>query len=92
MNETKWGSRAVAVATVALLTACGGGGSDAPVPVVVVNPLAGPLAADLTGSDALLKYQQSLQALPPTATETAEPFELIGLTLPTSETAEPLDV
>jgi hypothetical protein len=79
------------VAGAAVLAACGGG-SDAPAPVVVVNPLAGPLAADLAGGESLLKFQQSLQAQPAAASDSAEPFELIGLTLPTSETAEPLDV
>jgi len=77
-----WTATAAAVASALLLSACGGGSSDqASAPTE--DPTHVPASA-LASSSAFAHYVGTLAA-----SDTAQPLDLTGLALPTSETEAP---
>lgn len=85
-------SLAFAMAAVALMSGCfGGGDDDDPVPVPPpVTPPADPLASvpdsAKQSTDGLVAYLKTLAA---NTSETRDPIDVTGVTLPQSDTAEP---
>ena len=84
-----------AMAAVALMSGCfGGGGDDAPVPPapppVTPPPPADPLAAlpdsARQSTDGMVAYLKTLTA---STSDTHDPLDVNGLTLPQSDTADP---
>ena len=58
---------------------------------VLTNPLAGIPAGFVSNTFDLLRFQIALNVLAPSTSDTAEPFDVSGTTLPTSDSTEPFD-
>ena len=78
-------------ALAATLAACGGGGDDAPVPVVVMPDVLAVVPASATvSSDTLIAYAQSVIAQPTAKADAVEAIDLPDdLILPGSDLTEP---
>lgn len=71
------------------LAACGGGGGGGDQPLPPADPLAAVPAATATSADATITWQTQLAAQNDSAAS-REPIDLTGVSLATSDTAEPI--
>lgn len=93
--STPWRTRlrtwGLAAGVMVGLSACGGSGSES-VALPPPSPLLGPQALDLASSASLLGYQQGLATAAAASADMLEPFDVSALSLPSTETAEPIDL